>query len=61
MNYRDTAEKLAALRGQIAELRQRMRDAQASAEPEPVQDYEFTTSKGAVRLSQLFGSKETCL
>lgn len=57
MSYRDTAEKIAALRGQIAELRQKMRDTQASVEPEPVQDYEFATPKGAVRLSQLFGSK----
>ena len=57
MSYRDTAENLAALRGQIAELRRKMRDAQASVEPEPVQDYQFATSKGAVRLSQLFGSK----
>ena len=44
MTYRDTAEKLAAWRGQIAELRQKMRDAQASVEPEPVHDYEFASA-----------------
>ena len=57
MSYRDTAEKLAALRGQIAELRQKMSETQASVEPEPVQDYEFSTTEGAVRLSHLFGEK----
>lgn len=57
MNYRDTAGKLAAYRDQIAELRRKMREAQASVEPEPVQDYEFATVEGSVRLSQLFGTK----
>ncbi len=57
MNYRDTATKLAAWREQIAEIRGRMREAQASVEPEPVRDYEFTTPDGPVRLSQLFGDK----
>ena len=57
MTYRDTAERLAAWRGQIAELRQKMRDAQASVEPEPVHDYEFAGSEGSKRLSQLFGTK----
>lgn len=57
MNYRDTASKLAAWREQIAEIRGRMREAQASVEPEPVRDYEFTTPDGPVRLSQLFGDK----
>jgi len=41
----------------IAEIRGRMREAQASVEPEPVRDYEFTTPDGPVRLSQLFGDK----
>jgi predicted dithiol-disulfide oxidoreductase (DUF899 family) len=57
MTYRDTHEKLAALRAQIAELRQKMREAQASVEPEPVQDYVFAAPQGAIRLSQLFGAK----
>ena len=57
MNYRETTEKLAAWRQQIAELRQRMRDAQASVEPEPVREYEFTSVEGRERLSQLFGDK----
>jgi predicted dithiol-disulfide oxidoreductase (DUF899 family) len=57
MNYKDTAAALAAYRAQIAELRQKMREAQASVEPETVHDYEFATLEGPVRLSQLFGSK----
>jgi len=58
MSYRDTAARLAAYRSQIAELRQKMREAQASVEPEPVRDYEFATPEGSVRLSQLFGGKQ---
>jgi predicted dithiol-disulfide oxidoreductase (DUF899 family) len=57
MTYRDTAGKLAAWRGQIAELRRKMRDAQASVEPQPVRNYEFASADGAIRLSQLFGAK----
>ena len=60
MTYRDTAEKLAAWRGQIAELRQKMRDAQASVEPEPVQRLRIRGSEGSKRLSQLFGGNATC-
>lgn len=61
MTYQDTAEKLAAWRRQIAELRQKMRDAQATLEPEPVRDYEFTGTEDSLRLSQLFGTKRDLL
>ncbi len=57
MTYKETAARLAEWRSQIAELRQKMREAQAGIEPEPVQDYEFVTPDGSVRLSQLFGDK----
>jgi predicted dithiol-disulfide oxidoreductase (DUF899 family) len=57
MNYHDTSARLAAYRGEIAELRRKMREAQASVKPEPVRDYEFTTVEGSVRLAQLFGAK----
>jgi len=57
MTYRDTATKLAQWRAQIAELRRKMREVQASVEPEPVHDYEFAIPEGAVRLSQLFAAK----
>ena len=39
MTYRDTATELAQWRAQIAELRRKMREVQASVEPEPVHDY----------------------
>jgi predicted dithiol-disulfide oxidoreductase (DUF899 family) len=57
MNYHDTAAKIATYRGEIANLRRKMREAQASVEPEPVRDYDFATLEGPVRLSQLFGTK----
>ena len=60
MTYRDTVEKLAAWRGQIAELRQKMRDAQAAVEPEPVHDYEFTSAEGPRRLSNCSAPNATC-
>ena len=59
MKYRETAEKLAEYRSQIAEIREKMRSAQASIEPEEVQDYEFATPQGKARLSALFGDKDT--
>lgn len=55
MSYRDTRQQVEHYRREIAELRARMRAAQATAEPEPVADYEFQTLAGAVRLSALFG------
>jgi predicted dithiol-disulfide oxidoreductase (DUF899 family) len=61
MSYRDTTAKLAALRGQIAELRKEMRAAQAAVEPEPVENYSFATETGPVRLADLFGDKDTLI
>ena len=58
MKYKETAEKLAEYRSQIAEIREKMRSAQASIEPEEVQDYEFATPQGKARLSDLFGDKD---
>jgi predicted dithiol-disulfide oxidoreductase (DUF899 family) len=58
MNYTETSEKLEAYREQIADLRRKMRETQATAEPEEVTDYVFATSEGPVRLSELFGSKD---
>ena len=58
MQYADASEKLARCRHQIAELRGKMRELQQSAEAQQVSDYEFSTTKGKVRLSELFGDKE---
>jgi predicted dithiol-disulfide oxidoreductase (DUF899 family) len=57
MGYKETAETLAAYRQQIAEIRKKMREAQASVEPEEVPDYAFATAQGTVRLSALFGDR----
>jgi predicted dithiol-disulfide oxidoreductase (DUF899 family) len=56
MNYRETSTQIASWRTQIAELRQKMREARSAAEPEPVRDYELRTAAGTQRLSQLFGA-----
>ena len=59
MKYKESAGKLAEYRSQIAGIREKMRSAQASIEPEEVQDYEFATPHGKARLSALFGGKDT--
>jgi predicted dithiol-disulfide oxidoreductase (DUF899 family) len=59
MSYRDTTEKLAALRGRIAELRNEMRQVQGTVEAEPVENYDFATPAGATKLADLFGDKDT--
>jgi len=61
MQYRDTTAKLAAYRKEIDGLRAKMRDLQQDVEPEAVDDYEFATADGPVRLSQLFGDKDTLI
>jgi predicted dithiol-disulfide oxidoreductase (DUF899 family) len=57
MSDRETSEILAAYRRQIADLRNKMREVQAAAEPKQVRDYEFATSRGSVQLSALFAGK----
>ena len=60
MSYKETAEKLSIYRGQIDELRKKMREARASIEPEGVSDYLFKRAGGGtVKLSELFGDKDT--
>ena len=59
MPYRETTVKLAEYRREIGALRERMRVLQAEIEPEEVTDYSFVSAEGPVRLSQLFGDKDT--
>lgn len=61
MQYRDTTKKLAAYRKEIDALRAKMRDLQEAVEPQAVDDYEFIGADGPVRLSQLFGDKDTLI
>ena len=58
MKYAAGSERMDAYRSQIADIRQKMRAAQAEIEPQEVSDYEFKTSAGSVRLSELFGDHE---
>lgn len=58
MGYRQTAEMIEGYRHEIAELRAKMRAAQAAIEPEPVADYLFATQDGTVAMSSLFGDKQ---
>jgi predicted dithiol-disulfide oxidoreductase (DUF899 family) len=53
------SERLGEYRRQIAELREKIRQLQASVPPTAVEDYAFTTAQGTVRLSELFGDKDT--
>ena len=59
MQYRETTERLIAYRREIAALREKMREAQAGVEPEEVADYTLNGAAGPVRLSELFGDKDT--
>lgn len=56
MTYRASIVQLAKYRGQIEAIRGKMRKVQREIEPELVADYEFDSSSGRVRLSQLFGA-----
>jgi predicted dithiol-disulfide oxidoreductase (DUF899 family) len=59
MTYRDTTRRLAAMRDEIARLREEMRHTQNAVEPEPVENYTFATIDGATKLADLFGDKDT--
>ncbi len=50
-------QSIAAYREQIADIRRKMRELQATVEPEPVPDYGFATASGPMKLSELFGDK----
>jgi len=57
VRYASTSRKLAAYRSDIAKIRRKMRQLQATIEPEAVQDYSFESVEGPTRLSTLFGDK----
>ncbi|MGO8914433.1 MAG: DUF899 family protein [Stellaceae bacterium] len=59
MQYRETAQRLAQYRGEITELRKKMRALQQSVAPEEVAEYDFVTRAGKVALSELFGDKDS--
>ena len=47
MKYQDMSGKLADYRRQIADIREKMRDAIATVEPQEVKDYEFANTDGS--------------
>lgn len=55
MDYAEASTKLQHYRRDIADIRKKMRETLAAAEPESVADYEFAGPTGPVRLSDLFG------
>jgi predicted dithiol-disulfide oxidoreductase (DUF899 family) len=59
MRYQESTRQLADYRREIATIRDKMRAVQAAVEPEEVHDYELATPDGKVRLSALFGDKDT--
>ena len=61
MAYHETTKRLAGYRFEIAALRDKMRDLQATVEPEEVDDYVLTGADGRVKLSALFGDKDTLI
>ena len=60
MQYREARHQLDQLRESMAKLRQQMREVQQSIEPQVVGDYSLQRAGGgSVRLSDLFGDKDT--
>ena len=58
MDYAQAAERLNDYRRRIEGLRKEMRQVQAKAPPQEVEDYRFKTPAGEVALSELFGDKD---
>jgi len=58
MQYNTGSEVISGYRREIAEIRQKMRKAQAEIEPQNVADYVFASTTGPVRLSELFGKHD---
>jgi predicted dithiol-disulfide oxidoreductase (DUF899 family) len=58
MKYLDASDKITEYRGQIADLRKKMRQLQSDREPEEVKDYEFATTSKPIHLSDLFGDRD---
>ena len=60
MKYRQANEQIARYRQQIAELRDKLRATQSEIQPEEIDDYVFQRAGGgSMRLSELFGDKDT--
>jgi len=58
MKYAEGSARITEYRQQIAAIRQRVRDTQKETEPQPVENYEFQTTAGSIRLLMLFGTHQ---
>lgn len=58
MTYQDNAAALKDYRGQITDIRRKMREIQSAVEPEAVAEYTFAIPDGTTRLSDMFGTKD---
>jgi predicted dithiol-disulfide oxidoreductase (DUF899 family) len=58
MKYADGSARIMEYRQQIAAIRQKLRETQQAVEPQPVDDYEFQTVEGSIRLLALFGRQQ---
>lgn len=59
MSYRESRERREQLRREILELRKTLKAEQQKAAAEEVEDYVFQSGNGPVKLSELFGDKDT--
>ncbi len=59
MDRNEVQSQMAETYAELNQLRQKMKDLQRAIPPQEVEDYEFQTTAGGVRLSQLFGDKDT--
>lgn len=59
MQYKQAQEQLNAYRKQMYDLRAEIRKVQGQVEPVEVENYEFQSPDGTVRLTDLFGAHDT--
>jgi len=59
VDYQNTMSAINERREQILKLNQEIRTLQAEVEPQPVDEYTFASTDGEVRLTDLFGDKDT--
>ncbi len=59
MQYAEAKQRIDEHRKEIERLREKVRAIQADHESQTVEDYAFSTPDGNVRLSELFGDKDT--
>jgi predicted dithiol-disulfide oxidoreductase (DUF899 family) len=59
MHYDNASETIRSHRQEISALRDKVRETLAQQQPQTVEDYEFTTVDGPIKLSELFEDQST--